>query len=176
MKNNTKFLIIALIIAILSMVGCSSGTSTESKSKDSTVNSSDSSSTKPAETKATKAKLTAQLILDKLKETESANITKINIVTAENDENKFLGRPNQYTEKINWNDSRLKDSQTESSIELFNNNEDAAARKTYLESVIKSFPMFTQYIVQKDNVLLRIEGGLTPDQSDEYIKVFKSIQ
>ena len=122
-----------------------------------------------------KAKLTAQSISDKLKEKENSYMTSITVTTAENDENKLLGRPNQYTEKINWVDNRSKDSQVDCSIELFNNMEDATARKTYLESISKSMPMFTQYIEQKDNVLLRIDGALTPIQSNEYIKIFKAL-
>jgi hypothetical protein len=121
-----------------------------------------------------KVKVTAQSIFDKLKITEGSYMTNIEVVTAENDENKLLGRPNQYTEKINWNDNRLKDSMTNCSIELFSNATDAISRKTYLEGVIKAMPTFVQYISIKDNVIVRIEGALTPTQSDEYIKIFNS--
>lgn len=122
-----------------------------------------------------KVKLTAQSIFDKLKETEAKSITKVVIVDADHDESGLFGRPNQYTEKIEWKDSRIQNSQVTSSIEVFKTAEDATARKTYLEGIIKSMPTFIQYIEQKDNILLRIEGGLKPAQSNEYIKVFKAM-
>ena len=122
-----------------------------------------------------KAKLTAQSVVDKLKEKESAHMNNIEVTTADNDKNKLLGRPNQYTEKINWKDNRSKDSQMDCSVEVFKNKEDAIARKTYIESIIKATPMFTQYIEQKDNILLRVDGVLTPTQADEYIKIFKAL-
>ena len=121
-----------------------------------------------------KEKVTAQSILDKLKVKEGSYMTDSVVITAENDPNKFLGRPNQYTEKITWKDSRSKDSQVDCSIELFGNKEDATARKTYLDSIIKSMPMLTQYITQKDSVLLRIDGVLTPAQSKEYMDIFNN--
>jgi len=174
--KSKRMVLILICCVLITLVGCSNKSSSTSSSSASSSVSSASSSSSSTTVEPVKTKLTAQSIFDKLKETESANITATKIITAENDDNKFLGRPNQYTEKINWSDSRAKDSQTECSIELFNNKEDAAARKTYLEGVIKSMPTFTQYIVQKDNVLLRIEGALTPDQSNEYINVFNAIK
>ena len=159
-------LLVLSCLIVITFIGCSNNSKTQATSK---------SATETISPKPVKVKLTAQLIFNKLKETEKTNITKIEIVTAENDVNHFLGRPNQYTEKICWNDGRLKDSQTLSSIEVFNNKEDAAARKAYIESITKAMPMLTQYIVQKDNILLRIESGLTPTQSEEYIKVFKAM-
>jgi len=151
---------------LITFIGCSNNSKTQTTSNDITETTS---------LKHIKVKLTAQLIFNKFKKTEKTNITNIEIVTAENDTNHFLGRPNQYTEKICWNDGRIKDSQTVSSIELFNNKEDAATRKAYIEHVTKAMPVLTQYLIQKDNILLRIESGLTPAQSEEYIKIFKAI-
>lgn len=165
MKN--KKIVLALSCFILTtFIGCSNNSKSQTTSN---------GTAKTATPAPVKVKLTAQLIFDKFKETEKTNITKAVIVTAENDENNFLGRPNQYTEKICWNDGRIKDSQTVSSIELFNNKEDALARKTYIESITKAMPVLTQYLILKDNILLRIESGLTPTQSEEYIKVFNAM-
>ncbi|MBU3171329.1 hypothetical protein [Clostridium estertheticum] len=165
MKNKKLIILSLLCFTLFTLIGCSSGTKSTSSNVAPTV----------TKTKPVKVKLTAKLIFNKFKETEKAHITKIEMVTAENDQNKLLGRPNQYTEKICWSDGRLKDSQTVSSIEVFNNKVDATARKTYIETISKSMPMLTQYLTVKDNILLRIESGLTPVQSEEYIKVFKSM-
>lgn len=154
-KIMKRISILLVFILMFILVGCGSTLKT--------------STTAPA-----KAKVTAQSILDKLKVKEASYMTNITVVTAENDANKLLGRPNQYTEKITWKDKRSKDSQVDCSIELFSNKEDATARKTYLDGIIKSIPMLTQYITQKDNVLLRIDGVLTPTQSKEYIDIFNN--
>jgi sulfur transfer complex TusBCD TusB component (DsrH family) len=119
-------------------------------------------------------KVTAKSVVDKLKTKESSYMIDITVITAENDPNKFLGRPNQYTEKITWKDNRSKDSQVDCSVELFANKEDATARKAYIEGIIKSMPILTQYIIQKDNVLLRIDGVLTPAESKEYTDIFNN--
>lgn len=154
---------LSAIIILTSFAGCSQ--SSTSKKSNSTT----------AKTIAKPKPKTAQSVLDELKKKESAYMTSITVVTAGNDPNKLLGRPNQYTEKISWKDNRSKDSQVDCSIELFKNKDDAAARKTYLEKVIKSMPVFMQYIEQKDNVLLRVDGVLTPSQSKEYMDIFDSI-
>ncbi|KHD36064.1 hypothetical protein NL50_09790 [Clostridium acetobutylicum] len=161
--KNRLALFLSAIIILTSFVGCSES-STSKKSNSNT-----------AKTIAKPKPKTAQSVLDELKKKESAYMTNITVVTADNDSNKLLGRPNQYTEKVTWEDNRSKDSQVDCSIELFKNKDDAKARKDYLEKIIKSMPMLTQYIEQKDNVLLRIDGVLTPAQSKEYINIFDSI-
>lgn len=123
---------------------------------------------------APQIKVTAQSIVNKLKTKEANYMTGISIVTAANDENKLLGRPNQYTEKITWNDNRAINASTNCTIEVFNNKEDATSRKTYIDAVTKSMPTLIQYTSQKDNTLLRIEGALTPTQSKEYMDIFNT--
>ncbi|MBU3098401.1 MULTISPECIES: hypothetical protein [Clostridium] len=165
MKNKKLIILSLLCFTLFTLIGCSSGTKSTSSNVAPTV-------TTP---KPVKVKLTAKLIFNKFKETESKNITKTVMVDATHDTSGLFGRPNQYTEKIEWNDGRIKDSQVTSSIEVFKTEADATARKTYLEGIIKTMPMLMQYIEQKNNILLRVEGGLIPTQSEEYIKVFKSL-
>ncbi len=155
-KRITIFLMVTLLL--FALIGCSSGTGSNVSNKP-----------KP------KPKITAQYIVDTLKTKEGNYMTNITVVTAENDENKLLGRPNQYVQKITWKDSRSKDSNVDCSVEFFNNKEDATARKTYIQNIIKSMPMLTQYIEQNNKALLRIDGVLTPDQSKEYMDIFKTI-
>ena len=122
--------------------------------------------------------ITAEGICNSIK----ANIpTMSNIVvyTEETDTNKLLGRPNQYTGKANFADTRTeqldKDIPTGGSVEVFANPQDAKTRETYVDGISKSSPMFTQYLYLKGNVLLRIDGKLTPTQAKEYEAAFSKI-
>lgn len=164
MKVSRKLLCLCMALVLIVPFTACSQSSTGKKSNSTT-----------AKTIAKPKPKTAQSVFDELKKKESAYMTDITVVTAENDPNKLLGRPNQYTEKISWKDNRSKDSQVDCSIELFKNKDDATTRKTYLQKIIKSMPIFTQYIDQKDNVLLRIDGVLTPDQAKEYTSIFDSM-
>lgn len=100
--------------------------------------------------------------------------------SAETDDNHLLGRPNQYTSKVNFADSRL--SQYSSSdpnggtIEVFNNYSDALRRKQYLDIVYSSFPRLRMYIYQYSNVLVRLSFDLTPDQTGVYQDGFRKLQ
>lgn len=100
--------------------------------------------------------------------------------SAETDDNHLLGRPNQYTSKVNFADSRL--SQYNSSdpnggtIEVFNNYSDALKRKQYLDIVYNSFPGLRMYIYQYSNVLVRLSFDLTPGQTGVYQDGFRKLQ
>ena len=48
-------------------------------------------------------------------------------------------------------------------------------RKEYIEQISNSSSMFAQYIYSKGNVLLRLEKDLTPEQAQEYEKIFNQI-
>lgn len=103
------------------------------------------------------------------------------IVFDENtDLNKLLGRPNQYISKVNFSDSRLEqvegDDPNGGSIETFKNTDDLNIRKDHLDNVAKKMPVFTQYIFVNRNYLLRLSSDLTPEQANEYKKVFMSIK
>lgn len=146
------------ILLTFTLIGCGNNTTASSDNKP-----------KP------KPKITAQYIVDTLKAKKGKYMTNITVVTAENDENKLLGRPNQYIQRITWKDNRSKDSNVDCSIEFFKNKDDATTRKIYIQNIIKSMPMLTQYIEQKNKALLRIDGVLTPDQSKKYIDIFRTI-
>jgi hypothetical protein len=96
--------------------------------------------------------------------------------TAKTDPNDLLGRPNQYTSKVNFKDTRLKpdsladnlDVQEGGSIEVFENESDAIRRKEYLESIGKGFSPFSEYTYREGTVLLRLSHRLLPKQAAEY--------
>ncbi|MFJ4792472.1 hypothetical protein [Kitasatospora purpeofusca] len=112
------------------------------------------------------------------------SITLVKTYTAEDDPNKLLGRPNQYTSKIAFADSRIKAADVEGqdadainrggSIEVFATAADATARLTYMQSVIKALPLAVEYdYVVRDTVLIRASHLLTPTQATALEAVLK---
>jgi hypothetical protein len=101
------------------------------------------------------------------------------VFTAETDPNHLLGRPNGYTSKASFTDSRIKtsdvkDSRTGSvdqggSVELYPDETGAAARKKFIDDTTKAAPILgTEYSYLDGPVLLRVSQALTPAQAQEY--------
>ena len=125
-------------------------------------------------------KFTAEEIINKMKE-KSSNIGKVVVYTEETDSNKLLGRPNQYTSKIQFADNRVDQSHAEENdaiggtIEVFNSKEDMEKRKNYIETISSSASFFTRYIYAKDYAILRLESDITPEQAKEYENLFYEV-
>lgn len=177
------FGILALLLC-LSMAACqgkqkisnvsSSEAVASSKSQPSQVSS--ASSTAPA---SKSNSLDAKGVADSLK-SKGLPIENIIVYTEATDENKLLGRPNQYTSKVNFGDKRVKQTDSKNpvggSVEVFANKSNAKARYDYVDAIVKKGgSMFSQYLYLTDNVLLRIDGTLTPSQAKEYEKAFNEI-
>ncbi|WP_101608474.1 hypothetical protein [Amycolatopsis sp. BJA-103] len=102
----------------------------------------------------------------------------IKTYTAENDPNHLLGRPNGYTSKTAFSDSRVKPSDVEylgadavergGSVEVFGDEAGAKARMDFIQSVAKNMPMVGEYDYVKGTILVRVSRFLTPDQAKEY--------
>lgn len=128
----------------------------------------------------TSKNMTAEEICNELKNNNN-NIGKIVVYTEETDSNNLLRRPNQYTSKVNFADNRISQEYVEENdakggtIEVFNNKTDMKKRKEYIEQISNSSSIFAQYIYSKGNVLLRLEKDLTPEQAQEYEKIFNQI-
>ncbi|MET7451885.1 hypothetical protein ABZT03_08320 [Streptomyces sp. NPDC005574] len=100
------------------------------------------------------------------------------VVTAANDGNHLLGRPNQYTSKVDFTDSRIKASDVAGtakgdvdrggSVEVFGNSEDAQTRAKYIQTVTKSMPALSEYDYVDGTVLVRVSHYLTPQQAAAY--------
>lgn len=133
-------------------------------------------------------KMTAGEILEKIKE-KVPFVDKITVYTTETDPNGALGRPNKYTSKASFSDNRVeqpvqedldgnyKENLVGGTIEVFNNNEDCASRFTYINELQKSMPILgSQYIYQYKNILLRVDGDLTPEQAKNYENAFLELQ
>jgi hypothetical protein len=101
------------------------------------------------------------------------------VFTAETDPNHLLGRPNGYTSKASFTDSRIKtsdvkDSRTGSvdqggSVEIYPDEAGAATRKRLIDDTMKAAPILgTEYSYLDGPVLLRVSQALTPAQAQEY--------
>ncbi|MFZ1176905.1 MAG: hypothetical protein WAO15_11685, partial [Mycobacterium sp.] len=107
------------------------------------------------------------------------------VVTAENDPNSLLGRPNEYTSKITFSDSQIPASDVQfakpgdvdlgGGIEVFSTADDAAARAKYIQAIVKSMPMFSEYDYVHGDVVLRVSHYLTPDQAAKYKAVLDKL-
>lgn len=99
------------------------------------------------------------------------------IYTAETDTNKLLGRPSQYVGKLNWTDPRVPTQKLGATVEMFTDDASMQARFTYLDRILKSSPLFLQYIYRNDarRLILRVPKELTPDQAKAYEDWFKKL-
>ena len=110
-------------------------------------------------------------------------IRQVQLYTQENDPNKLLGRPGQYVGKANFRDRRAENDRLKGldvseggSIEVFESEEDAERRTTYIEGIAKSgVGPFAEYDYRRGRVLLRVAGNLTPKQAREYEAAFKKV-
>ncbi|MBU3103010.1 LptM family lipoprotein [Clostridium gasigenes] len=91
-------------------------------------------------------------------------INNLIIYTAETDENELLGRPNQYTSKVNFDNG---------TIEVFEKTEDAKERKEYIDNIGKKMNALVEYSYIKDGTLLRINKDVAPDMAEKYKEAFE---
>jgi hypothetical protein len=104
--------------------------------------------------------------------------------TAKNDHYDLLGRPNHYTTKVNFTDTRLEpdpiaddkfDVQNAGSIEVFENKNDAIRRNEYVDSIGKGFSPISEYTYREGTVLLRLSQRLLSKQAAAYENALKDI-
>jgi hypothetical protein len=117
---------------------------------------------------------TAGQVVDALQKS-GLPITNVTVYTAETDTNHLLGRPNQYTSKANWHDSRDSNASDTYSVEGFTNADDADARKAYIQTVTKDVAFACEYDDIEGTYLLRISCELTPDQAAAYDTSLRTI-
>ena len=122
----------------------------------------------------------AEELLNQIKKSVST-IGRIEAFDESSDPNGKLGRPGEYISKADFEDTRI-DQIGEyligGTLETFENSSDCIKRYEYLKSLqdpsLGAFGV-TQYIYKYDNVLLRIEYDLTPEQAQEYHARFDEI-
>lgn len=137
-----------------------------------------STSSKPEEKKPTNAEEVVQAL-----KSAGLPIGEIKVFDASSDPNELLGRPGQYTSKVNFIDTRVKsegktniDVISGGSVEFFDNKDDAQARFEYVSTISKKMGgMFVEYDYLEGKVFLRLSKELTPEQAKEYENVLKEI-
>jgi hypothetical protein len=152
--------------AVILLAGCSSTTTTSS------------APASPAAAKSSIAKpLTAATALEAIAgSVPSATLSST--VTAENDPNHLLGRPNQYASKVTFTDSRISKSDADGfkkgdvelggAIEVFGDASGAEARAKYIQAIGKSMPALAEYDYVHGSVVVRVSRFLTPAQAGDY--------
>lgn len=153
-------------ITTLALAGCSNSGS--SNSGDEAPAKANAAASKPLTATTAFTKLSAAVKTAKLSGT----------VTAANDPDHLLGRPNQYTSKVTFSDSRIKASDVAGTskgdvtrggeIEVFADAASAEARAKYIEAVTKSMPALAEYDYVHGAVLVRVSMLLTPAQAGGY--------
>jgi hypothetical protein len=126
----------------------------------------------PAVTERTDERLIAAF------ENAGVPMRKVEVYNEDSDPNKLMGKAFQYIEKASWQDDRIPDDgngevdvSEGGSIEVFATEEDATARKDYIENIGRSMPMLVENTYQKGSVLLRLSKEFTRAQVDEYKRV-----
>ena len=100
------------------------------------------------------------------------------VYSEESDPNNLLGRPNQYTGKASWNDTRIErvsPDDRENTVEVFASTEDLENRRRYVEAIGRSASVFAQYYYVHKNAFLRLSHKITPQQAAEYERVFRGL-
>lgn len=107
-------------------------------------------------------------------------IASMKVYTPANDPNHLLGRPGQYTSKVNFRDRRLAASSSfdllsGGSVEVFATNADAQRRYKYVHAVTQSASIFVEYDYLDGRVFLRLSQKLTPAQAKQYAAALKRV-
>lgn len=118
---------------------------------------------------------------DQVVSTLTGKIPTVKLVkayTAEDDPNHLLGRPNGYTSKAAFADSRVPADQLQGddaddtdrggSVEVFPDEAGAKTRMDYIQTVTKGLPGAAEYDYVVGAVLVRVSHLLTPDQAAGY--------
>ena len=107
-------------------------------------------------------------------------IGKFKAYNERTDENHLLGRPGQYTSKVNFVDKRIKDGPggfdvgSGGAVEVFASKADAKRRYDYIAALAKS-PLFAEYDYLEGKGLLRLSHILLPSQAKKYETVFRRL-
>lgn len=129
------------------------------------------------------AEVTAADVVAKLK-AGGVPVVSTMTITAENDPNRLLGRPNGYTSKVVLVDSRVAAGDrgdpggvsNGASVEVFADAAGARARADYIGGIAKASPaLANEYDYVKGAVLVRVTGLLTPAQAAPYKAIVESL-
>lgn len=162
----------AVVIAFTAVTACGSGSDPKNDQPKNTPAATAGVPTKPAAKELT-ASDAFKVLSGKV---ASAKLS--GVVTEDDDPNHLLGRPNQYTSKVTFTDSRIKADDVAGAepgsvglggaIEVFTTAADSQARADYIQNVTKGMPMLAEYDFVSGTVLIRVSHYLTPTQAADY--------
>lgn len=181
MKKSFLFVLIGVLL-VFSLAACGEPASNDEVSQNGDVQQSQSVNPEEAEPQEPEVKLeTAEDYANALKDA-GCPIGEIVVYTEETDPNEVLGRPNQYTSKVDFSDTTL-EQPTEGdmaggTIEVFATAEDCTSRYEYLKGFddpeLGAFGL-NQYMYKGDTVILRVSYDVTPTNAETYEKAFNEL-
>lgn len=164
---------IAAAIAIPSAFAWACSAPTPQEREVTEIGSESGASATPSDDDAASAQEVMAVISSKI---PAAKLVKV--YTEDDDPNKMLGRPNGYSSKVAFSDSRIAKSditgtrpdaiERGGSIEVFADMEGAAARAKYIQTMLKNTGFGTEYDYISGGVLVRVTGNLTSTEAKEY--------
>lgn len=108
----------------------------------------------------------------------SLPVDNVIVYDEDTDLNELLGKPNQYTSKVNFADTRIPQTDPEDpiggTVEVFNSIDDLMSRKADLESAEDLYQFI--YVSPDGLALLRISYVLNPEDGEEYANVLNNIE
>lgn len=121
----------------------------------------------------------AETVLTKIRsQVEQVSLNKV--YTEDDDPNHLLGRPNGYTSKVAFRDSRINqkdqdevDSRGDAierggSVEVYPDDAGAKARADYIQGLLKGGGLGSEYDYVRGPVLVRVTGDLAPSKARTY--------
>ncbi|MEU3334832.1 hypothetical protein ACWCQ1_21970 [Streptomyces sp. NPDC002144] len=125
----------------------------------------------------TSASLTARAAFEQISRVvRTANMT--GTVTAANDPNQLLGRPDEYTSKVTFSDSFVPanavtgaapgDVERGGAVEVFTDPAAAKARADHIQGVTRSTPALAEYDYVHGRVLVRVSRYVPPARAAAY--------
>jgi hypothetical protein len=169
---------VAALGILLALAGCSGAASSAAVTV--TVSASTPSaspSPSPSQTPTPSAPADAAAVAATIK-AAVASVTKVVVITENNDPNNMIGRPTGYTSAAVLYDFDTKCSSglgadCGATVEGWPTAADAKARAAYIEGNLKKMPMLgTEYDTVKGTYLLRVSGALKPSQAKKYSAAF----
>lgn len=166
---------VATAALVLTLTGCSGATSSAPVTVTATVTASPTPTPTPApagpaDSAAVAAALKAAI----------PQISKVVVITEDNDPNNSIGRPNGYTSAAVLYDKRTKckrglGADCGATIEQWPTAKDAKARASYIQGIYKKAPMLgSEYDTVRGTYILRVAGDLKPSAAKAYSTAFTS--
>lgn len=180
--KKTLILCIGLVIVAALLCACG-GQSNASSTSTTTQTQTQTQQSKPTPTPVP-AKTAADIV--QVLKSKGLPIGESFTFNEDNDSNKLLNRPHQYTSKVSWKDTRVTRQYVNDtgakievadggSVEVFDNATDAQARFKYIQAISTSSPMFAEWEYIEGNVILRVSNELGKTKAQAYDDALKQI-